>query len=59
MDVDCFSTFTPCLVTSSGRTGMAMFTRFWVSTVDMSGSVPIAKVTVRSRLPSLPLFEAM
>ena len=38
---------------------MAMFTRFWVSTVDISGSVPIAKVTVRSRLPSLPLLEAM
>jgi hypothetical protein len=38
---------------------MAMFTRFWVRTVAMSGSVPISNVTVRSSVPSLPLFEAM
>ena len=47
ISVDCFSTLTPCRLTSSGSSGMAMETRFWVRTVAMSGSVPMAKVTSR------------
>ncbi len=59
IEVDCFSTLTPWRFTSSGSRGSAMATRFWVRTAAMSGSVPILKVTVKSILPVLELFEDM
>ena len=59
MLVDCFSTFTPCVRTSCGSIGIAMFTRFCVRTAARSGSVPIAKVTVRSSAPRSELDDVM
>ena len=47
-----FFTVTPSRCTTSGRRGVAMATRFCVSTCAVSRSVPSLKVTVSSRLPS-------
>jgi len=49
----------PCFLTSSGSVGSALLTRFCTSTVAMSMSVPMSKVTVISQLPSEALFEDM
>ena len=47
-----FFTVTPSFWTVSGSRGVAMATRFCVSTCAVSRLVPRRKVTVRSRLPS-------
>ena len=55
--VDCVLTVTPCRRTSSGSLGSAIDTRFWTSTVAMSMSVPMSKVTVNAYEPSAALLE--
>ncbi len=42
-----FWTLTPCACTGSGNEASASCTRFCTRTWSMSGSVPIANVTVR------------
>ena len=47
-----FFTVTPRRCTTSGSRGVAMATRFWVSTCAVSRFVPSLKVTVISTAPS-------
>src|SRR5262249_57577615 len=50
---------TPMFLTTSGRLGWAMATRFCTSTWAISTSVPISKVTSRVYEPSLLLCDVM
>jgi hypothetical protein len=52
-------TVTPCRLTSCGRSALARCTRLLTLMVAWSGSVPMANVTVRLRVPELVEVERM
>ncbi len=55
----CFLTVTPCCVTSTGSRACAAETRFCVSTLAMSWSVPTSKLTSSCMRPSLVFDDFM
>jgi hypothetical protein len=54
-----FLTETPYCLTELGSFGVAWVTRFWVSTLAMSRSVPTSNETSSVKVPSLALMDFM
>lgn len=53
------ATVTPCRVTTSGSSGSTSWSRFCTCTCAMSGSVPLAKVSVIEACPLDVLVAAI
>ena len=54
-----FLVVTPVFFTSIGKVEVACNTRFWVSIVALSKSVPMSKVTDNDMFPSPELVDCM